>query len=85
MRYFGVYRMSALGARLYYVIHILTGPLFAEGPKSNVPQTLGSAIARLGRQADVMVTVDLRLVVGHRTAGLHGSYACGKLRLRPRL
>lgn len=36
--------------------------------------SLGSAIARLGGQADVMVTVDPELVRGRRTAGLHGSY-----------
>lgn len=36
--------------------------------------SLGSAIARLGRQADVMVTVDPALVRGRRTGGLRGRY-----------
>ncbi|WP_206335783.1 TonB-dependent receptor [Rhizorhabdus phycosphaerae] len=36
--------------------------------------SLGSAIARLGRQAGVMVTADAALVRGRRTGGLHGSY-----------
>ncbi len=37
--------------------------------------SLGSAIARLGRQADIMVTVDPALVRGRRTSGLRGSYS----------
>lgn len=41
----------------------------------NIPAgSLGSAIARLGRQADVMVTVEPALVRGRRTPGLRGSY-----------
>ncbi|MEG8222527.1 TonB-dependent receptor [Sphingomonas sp. HH69] len=37
--------------------------------------SLGSAIARLGRQADVMVTVDPALVRGRRTSGLRGNHS----------
>lgn len=41
----------------------------------NIPAgSLGSAIARLGRQANIMVTVDPALVRGRRTSGLRGSY-----------
>ncbi|MFT3965388.1 MAG: TonB-dependent receptor, partial [Sphingobium sp.] len=36
--------------------------------------SLGSAIARLGRQADIMVTVDPVLVRGRHATGLRGSY-----------
>lgn len=40
--------------------------------------SLGSAIARLGRQADVMITVDPALVRGQRSAGLRGRYSSGQ-------
>lgn len=41
----------------------------------NIPAgSLGSAIARLGRQAGTMVTVDPALVRGRRTTGLRGNY-----------
>jgi outer membrane receptor protein involved in Fe transport len=36
--------------------------------------SLGSAVASLGRQANVMITVDPELVRGRRTAGLRGDY-----------
>lgn len=36
--------------------------------------SLGASIARLGRQASVMVTVEPRLVRGRRAAGLRGDY-----------
>ncbi|MXP26945.1 TonB-dependent receptor [Altererythrobacter indicus] len=42
----------------------------------NIPAgSLGSAIARLGRQASVMITVDPDLVRGKRTSGLQGTYS----------
>ena len=40
--------------------------------------SLGSAIARLGRQAGVMVTVDPALVRGRRTGGLRGNRSPGQ-------
>lgn len=47
-----------------------------QAPRSfDIPAgSLGSAIARLGRQAGVMVTVDPALVRGRRTVGLRGTY-----------
>ncbi|PEQ12694.1 hypothetical protein B2G71_10330 [Novosphingobium sp. PC22D] len=40
--------------------------------------SLGAAIARLGRQAGIMITVDPDLVRGRRTQGLRGNYTPGE-------
>lgn len=54
-------------------------PAYAQGQEASrsfaIPAgSLGSAIARLGRQAGVMVAVDPALVRGRRSAGLRGSH-----------